>query len=289
MFEEKLSMIPGFSVNKKPSAAVNEHKPRKRFAKLGSNANHPITARMRDIKDRLRLTTAQLVYELNAYEHEHQKDSFGKRSSPDKPAWAPLTSVLMSSYLQGWVAQDLYMSQMAKRLENLLKFKEKSGEVVGNADIRTIMDGWYKTLGINPNDPNTSATRQLGRMIAPYYKRPVLTAISGRFNLGLITDGMQMVNITDAKGMTHDFLVDLKEQLLIKDNQEVKVGDVIQYSVLMQTSKKDGVSVVTQEPSINHTTFYRWYSQNKMPRSITTIEQVQAAVETAAKANKVAA
>lgn len=285
MFEEKISLIPGFSVGKKPSAAVNEHKPRKRFAKLGPNANHRLTIRMREIKERLRLTTAQLVYELNAYEQEHQQDNLGKYD-PDKPTWAKLTSVLMSSYLQGWVAQDIYMSQMTMRLENFLKFKKKNGDLAGNADIRTIMDGWYKTLGIAPNDPATSATRQLGRLIAPYYKRPVLAALSGRFSLGLITDGMQMVNITDAKGVTHDFLVDLKEPLLMKDNQEVKVGDVIQYSVLMQTSKKDGESVVTQEPSINHTTFYRWYSQNKMPRSITTIEQVQAAVEAAATANK---
>ena len=54
----------------------------------------------------------------------------------------------------------------------------------------------------------------------------------------------------------------------------------------MQTQKIGDKTIVTHEPSINHTTFFRWYSNNKMPRSIKTIELVQAAVDEAMKAMK---
>lgn len=285
MLEEKISIIPGFNRAAKPSRALAMHEPRKRFVKAGDNADHPHTVRMRAIKSELRLTTAQLVSELNTYEREHQAKNFHARTDPNTPAWLPMTSVLMSSYLQGWVVQEPYMALMAKRLENLYKFKkQQSGAFAIKGDIRTIMDGWYKALGIDPKDSSVSPYRQLGRLIAPYYKRPVLVAISGRFNLGLSHGKVRSFNITDADGNTHEFTLNPKEPVLIKDNQDVKVGDVIQYSVLMQTQKQGGKSVFTHEPSINHTTFFRWYSNNKMPRSIKTLELVQAAVNEAVKA-----
>ena len=308
MFEETLTIIPGFAVNKKPDRRVAMHEPRKRFVKAGENADHHHTVRMRAIKTELRLTTAQLVSELNAYEREHQSQNFHRRGAapkaakghavggslpkgadknrpdPNAPAWLPMTSVLMSSYLQGWVVQEAYMELMVKRLENLYAFKKEQGHLAPKSDIRTIMNGWYKSLGIDPNDSSTSPTRSLGRMIAPYYKRPVLAAINGKFRLGKVKDGLQHFRIIDAEGGAHDFTLSADEPILVKDGQNIKVADVLQYSVLMQTQKKDGEVIVTHEPSINHTTFFRWYSSNKMPRSIKTIQLVQAAVDEAAKA-----
>ena len=286
MFEEKFSIIPGFTQSKKPSSPAVFHEPRKRFVKAGDNAEHQHTIRIRAIKAELRLTTAQLVHELNAYEREHQSKNFHKRTDPGSPAWLPMTSVLMSSYLQGWVVQDAYMELMVKRLENLLKFKKKSGFSAPKGDIRKIIDGWYKALGIDPSDTSSSPTRQLGRMIAPYYKRPVLAAVKGVFHLGKIKNNLQPFHITSPDGVDHEFTLTPSEPILVKDGQEIKVGDVIQYSVLMQTVKKGDKVVLTHEPSINHTTFFRWYANNKMPRSIKTIELVQAAVDDAARAMK---
>lgn len=287
MLDEKFSIIPGFVSKPAPlSQAVAMHEPRKRFMKAGDNAEHPHTVRMRAIKDELRLTTTQLVKDLNDYEREHQVQNFHGRTDAGTPSWLPLTSVLMSSYLQGWVLQEPYMALMVKRLENLLVHKKSLGSVAPKGDIRSIMDGWYAALGIDPHDSSSSPTRQLGRVIAPYYKRPVLAAISGVFNLGLMQGDLRVFNITEADGTTHEFVLNPAEPIHVKDGQKIKIGDVIQYSVLMQTQKQDDKIVLTHEPSINHTTFYRWYAQNKMPRSIKTIELVQAAVDEAAKALK---
>lgn len=307
MSNETFSIIPGFDLNKKPDKRVQQHEPRKRFVKAGENATHPCTVRMRQIKSELRLTTAQLVAELNAYEKVHQSKNFHRRGAapkgkghaiggslprgadknrpdPNAPAWLPMTNVLMSSYLQGWVVQEAYMELMKKRLENLYEFKKAQGELAPKTDIRTIMNGWYKTLGIDPEDTSTSPTRMLGRLIAPYYKRPVLAGVAGTFKLDKVKDGWQHFHIIDAEGEKHEFMLTAGEPILVKDGQKVKVSDVLQYSVLMQTQRKDGKAVLTHEPSINHTTFFRWYSSNRMPRSIKTIELVQAAVDEAAKA-----
>lgn len=286
MLEQKLSIIPGFVHGKKPTRSAVVHEPRKRFVKAGDNADHPHTVRMREIKAELRLTTGQLVNELNVYEREHQSKNFHKRTDPNVPAWLPMTSVLMSSYLQGWVVQEPYMALMVKRLENLFQFKKKQGAVVPKGEIRKIMDSWYDALGIDLKDASSSPTRQLGRMIAPYYKRPVLAGISGIFHLGKLDKGLQSFSITDAEGDTHEFILNPKDPILVKDGQQIKTGDVIQYSVLMQTQKKGGKTVLSQEPCVNHTTFFRWYSNNRMPRSIKTIQLVQAAVDEAVKAMK---
>jgi hypothetical protein len=286
---ETFSIIPGFDLNKKPDKRVQQHEPRKRFVKAGKNATHRYTVQMRHIKSALRLTTAQLVAELNAYEKVHQSKNFHRRGAdknrpdPNAPAWLPMTNELMSSYLQGWVVQEAYMELMTKRLKYLYEFKKAQDELAPKTDIRTIMNSWYKTLGIDPEDTSTSPTRMLGRLIAPYYKRPVLAGVAGTFKLDKVMDGWQHVHITDSEGEKHEFMLTAGEPILVKDGQKVKVSDVLQYSVLMQTQKKEGKAVLTHEPSINHTTFFRWYSNNRMPRSIKTIELVQAAVDEAAK------
>lgn len=276
-------VLPGFrpeSLAGRPNVKIA---PRKRFLKAGDNASHPLTMRMRELKTKLQLTTTQLVKELNDYEREHQSHNFHGRAAPGTPPWMPLTPMLMSSYLQGWVTQEPYMALMEKRLTSLYKFKASKGKIALQDDIRTIMNGWYAKLGIDPEDTKNSPTRQLARMIAPYYKRPVLAAVSGKFHLGLIEGDQRFCTITDAEKVTHLVALNPQEPILVQGGQSVRVGEVLQYSVLMQTVKVGDKSVLTHEPSVNHTTFFRWYSANKMPRSIKTIELVQAAVEEAAR------
>ena len=285
--EETITLIPGLMLKAYEDVeAAAARSPRSRFAKAGENANHPHTEKMRVIKDALGLTTTQLVKELNAYEKEHQAANFHRSPDQHTPSWLPMTSVLMASYLQGWVIQESFMAQVAKRLENLYQHKAQQGEVRPQKDIRSIMDGWYKTLGIDASDPNNSPTRTLARLIAPFYKRPVLAAISGIFQLGMTTDEGQIFSITDSKKVVHHFTLNPNEPVLVEDGKKISEGDVIQYSVLMQTQKAGDKVILTHEPSINHTTFYRWYANNKMPRSIITLELVEAAVNEAAKLTK---
>lgn len=301
MFEEKLTTIPGFTAPKKPDPALVLREPRKRFMKTGENASHAHTVRMRAIKQTLRLTTAQLVSELNEYERKHQSHNFHKRGTlpskaslpkgadknrvdPNTPAWLPMTTVLMSSYLQGHVVQESYMSLMVTRLENLYEFKKSQGRLAPKSDIRTIMNQWYAKLGIDPEDSSTSPTRSLARLIAPYYKRPVLAPASGKLHIGKVKDGLQHIRITGAEDVVHEFTLSATDEILVKSGAQVKAGQTLQHSVLMATQKVDGETVLTQMPSIDHTTFFRWYSSNKMPRSIVTIELVQAAVDAAAQA-----
>ena len=276
-------MLPGIRAEALAARKDVKVTPRKRFLKAGDNASHPLTMRMRELKTKLQLTTTQLVKELNDYEREHQSHNFHGRAAPGTPPWMPLTPMLMSSYLQGWVMQEPYIALMEKRLTNLYKFKASKGKIAPKDDIRTIMNGWYAKLGIDPEDTKNSPTRQLARMIAPYYKRPVLAAISGKFHLGLIEGDQRICTITDAEKVTHSVALNPQEPILVQDGQTVRVGEVLQYSVLMQTVKVGDKSVLTHEPCVNHTTFFRWYSANKMPRSIKTIELVQAAVKEAAR------
>ena len=285
--KEYFSIIPGFDPSKKPSPLSETRKPRKRFVKAAVNADHPYTARLREIKTAMCLTTPQLVKELNDYERVHQSTNFNQRSSLIEPTWMMMNTVLLSSYLQGWVVRENYMVLMVHRLENLFKFKKSQGQVGIQADMRTIIEGWYKALGIDQTRPKSSPTRELANLIAPYYKRPVRAGMIGTFHLGVLINNPDTYTITDSEGITHEFPLNPDDPCLIKDGQEVKNPDVIQYSLLMQTVKKDGKVISLSEPSIDHTTFYRWYSNNKMPRSIETIELVQSAVDLAVKAMKI--
>lgn len=287
MVEETLSLIPRSSVERKPTPPVELHAARTRFEKLGDNADHPYTVRMRAIKEELRLTTRQLVEDLNLYEREFHADKFRRVEEDGNPPLLPMNPVLMSSYLQGWVMQKSYMSSVRKRLENFYKYKKsQQGCLSKNQSICTIMDGWFKVLGIDPKSTSVSPFRQFARSIAPFYKRPVLASMDGEFGLGELQGNLHLYTITDAEGVPHVFSLNPNEPILIKDKQQVKTGDVIQYSVLMGSQVRDGQAVVTDKPSIDHTTFFRWYTNNKMPRSIKTIELIQAAVDEAVKANK---
>jgi len=279
---EEISLIPGFTAPAKPRSGKLLVAPRERFLKMGPNATHPKTGQMRDIKEMLGLTTVQMATELNAYEKVHQSKNF-RRSVDGKPAWHKVDSLLISFYLQGWVMQDEFIDLMTLRLKNLYKFKKEQGQLAPKSDIQTIMHRWYKSLGINPSDHTVSPTRALAKLIAPYYRRPVLAKVSGKFKVEPLKGQQLMCTIVTDEGLTHRFGLDPAQPLEVSDGEKLRIGQVLQYAVLMQTSKQDGQEVLTHEPSINHTTFFRWYSQNKAPRSIKTLEMVQAAVDEAAK------
>jgi hypothetical protein len=282
MFKEEISLIPGFTMPALPRSGKLLIAPKTRFLKMGPNAEHPKTVQMREIKEKLRLTTVQLVAELNAYEKVHQSKNF-RRSMDGSPAWHKVGSVLMSSYLQGWVMQEEFIALMTLRLKNLYKFKKDQGQLAPKSDIQTIMNRWYKTLGIDPSDSTTSPTRSLAKRIAPFYRRPVLATVSGKFKIDSVKGHQLICKIVTDEGETHQFGLDPVQPLEVTDGEKLKVGQVLQYAVLMQTTKQAGKDVLTHEPSINHTTFFRWYSQNKAPRSIKTLDLVQAAVDEAAK------
>ena len=139
MYKEEVSLIPGFTMPARPPSGKLLTPPRTRFLKMGPNAEHPKTVQMREIKEKLRLTTVQLVAELNAYEKVHQSKNF-RRSVDGSPSWHKIGSVLMSSYLQGWVMQEEFIGLMATRLNNLYKFKKEQGQLAPKADIQTIMN-----------------------------------------------------------------------------------------------------------------------------------------------------
>lgn len=286
MIVETYSILPGFDFGKPVAAPVVKHQPRKKYHMDGSNANHPDTVRMREIKSTLQLTTAQLVKELIAYEREHQSEASRKYDDQLILAWTPITPVLMASYLQGWVVQSSYISVIRGRLENLYEFKMNQGIYEYRFGIRTVMDRWYWDLGIKTNDSSVSPTRQLARMIAPYYRRPVLVSVPGTFYLGPTDTAERYYTIRDSNDELHKFPLNASDPVLITDGTNVKQGDVVQYSILMQGNSIDGDTTSSKTPSIDHTTFYRWYTNNKMPRSINTINLVQDAVDLAVAAQK---
>jgi len=277
MPENQFLLIPGF-VPPTVTKGVLLQPPKTRFQKIGPNAEHRHTVSIRSIKEKLHLTTGQLVSELNAYERDHQSSNFRRRIE-GQPAWRKISPVLMSSYLQGWVMQEEYMALMLKRLQNLFRFKKEQGALAPTADIRTIMDSWYKTLKIDGTDEAVSPTRLLARLVAPFYHRPVLAGVSGKFHQGSKSAGVLQCAIVTAQDEVHEFTLDAKEPLEVKHLESIKAGQVLQYAVRMQAQKVAGQTALTHDPCINHTTFYRWYSKNKMPRSVKTIELVQAAVD----------
>ena len=258
-----------------------------RFLKLGSNAHHPLTLEIRKIKDNLHLTTGQLVKELNSFEKKYRKKDMGRKGPDGSPTFLPMKSVLMSAYLQGWVLQEPFMASVCERLQALQTHclsREKAFGV--DLPMREIMDKWFSELGIVKGDPAISPFRAMAKQIAPFYKRPVLCGDAGVFTLGGMKDGFRIYTIESESGEKNSYLLDPKEPILINENDSVEVGDLIQFAVLMRIQLEGGEYKITQDPSIDHTTFYRWYQTNKKPRSIKTLEMVQLAVEQAKTAAK---
>jgi len=106
------------------------------------------------------------------------------------------------------------------------------------------MDGWYRALGIDPKDTNVSPTRQLAKLIAPYYKRPVLAAVGGIFHLGLPVNGGQIYEITDIHGETHQFSLNPTEPVLVKDGVAYGPADLPNVSVFLGNTEASGSELI---------------------------------------------
>jgi hypothetical protein len=297
-----------------------EPKDRTRVPRDGVSANHPYTLRMQQIKKDLHMTTSQLVMALNAFENNpeirrlrkiYTKDyvpsvltlmrprvSESKREklrerileiesqgiapisidwSIEPPGWPLMKYELLASYLQGMVGDDRYMGMVLGRLERFYKSVGKSTEKPKS--IRDVMHNWFDRLGIKYNKPDgskvvySSPTRELAIAIAPFFKRPVLIPKSGTF---LLYDGFYMVDEPAKKkdiGLNPRYELNPKERVLIKHGTEVVAGTLVQWVRLEKNGK----------PSEDHTTFYRWYTEIRMPRSKLALDAVESAVQKAEK------
>jgi hypothetical protein len=260
-----------------------------RFRKAAKNADHPLTVDLRRMKNELGLTTKEMVKEMREFEQEHGfSDNERHGTSRD---FIPMTSVLMSSYLQGWVLQTLYMEAVHERLKKFHAYKMaslvKEPNPMFEDGITKIFDKWFKDLGIADKN-NPVPIRTFARVIAPFYKRPVTAKFSGTFLLGdAISEKEQYYFISENKEICHTFLLNRAEKVLVENGSHVNRGDLIQYSVLYRlVSKPDGsMNFDLSSPSADHTTFFRWYTTNNPPRSMQAFELVKSAVESAIKFN----
>lgn len=272
------------------SATVSQPVPKAagRFQKMGKNALHPLTVDMRRIKTDLGYTTRQLVNELKEYESKFgfaENDQHGVSRD-----FIPMNSVLMSSYLQGWVLQSSYMEAVHARLTKFYAHKALdvhfSPKSITKRNIRALFDKWFDELGIADmsNRANGAPMRTFAKIIAPYYKRPVTTKFDGVFTLGESYSTLeQAYTITDNLDISHSFVLNRAEKVFFKSGDYLKRSDIIQYSVLYPlVLKPDGKHYFDiNSPSADHTAFFRWYTSNKAPRSIKTLDFVAEAVDMA--------
>lgn len=253
---------------------------RGRFGKIAPNANHPLTISMRRMKDDLQLTTKQLVSELDAFEREYglPKDNYGVSRD-----YIVINPILMSSYLQGWVLQAPFISAVHNRLHRLYEHKTKYRN--DKCDFNELFPEWFKMLGIPDSDSNTRL-RTFSRVIAPYYKRAVLTRFPGVFRLGQSYGNIeQEYTIEGIDGIVHHFVLNRADEILIEDGSVVSKSDLIQYAILYPiVMKNEKVYFDINSPSADHTKFFRWYQYGKSPRSLKDVELVKQAVIDAAKA-----
>lgn len=254
-----------------------------RFAKLGENANHPLTVQMREIKASLGMTTNELVRAVNRFEKEHGRPEF-KTGEVVSSSYIPLKPVLLSSYLQGWVMQRDFMESVHKRLEAYWNFAKKERPVDRPKGIKSLMDAWFAKLGIDPNDEAVSPHRELARRISHVCKRAVVIDRNGVFQKGGDFDGgfgdfsdlgWYAIHEEGLKAQ-HCYLYRKTDGLLIQDGEIVNPGDVVQYT--KEIVSTDPLYAVSQENPINQSTFYRWYRSNKLPRARVAIDLIENAV-----------
>ena len=259
---------------------IADHSP-VRFLKLGPNSEHIHTTRIRQIKSDLQLTTSELVAELNDFERLIARENL---LADGAAKFSKMSVLKMGAYLQGNVLQESFMSDVRNRLEKLYEYKASHKSSIDiSSGIKNVMDGWFKTLGIDPKSTVVSPYRQLAFYIAPFYKRPLSNSIAGRFNLSsLIGDSLREFTVTDAKDVIHAFLLNNNEPVLFRHGELVEVRDVIQYSAVLH-QYENGAIVAKNEKGIAFSTLYRWYTFSDMKRSIQTLERVQEAVKEAAR------
>jgi hypothetical protein len=250
-----------------------------RFAKLGENADHPLTIKMREIKASLGMTTNELVKAVNRFEKEHAHPEFSS-SEVVSSSYIPLKRVLLSSYLQGWVMQKDFMESVHKRLEAYWNFAKQDKPIERPTGIKSLMEGWFNKLGIDPNDEAVSPHRELARRISHVCKRAVVIDRQGVFQAGgdfakSSELGWYAIHDEGLKSQ-HCYLYRKADGLLVQDGEIVSPGDVVQYS--KEITSNDPLYVVSQENPINQSTFYRWYRSNKLPRARVAIELIENAV-----------
>lgn len=261
-----------------------------RFPGLAENSDHHLTKRMREIKEKLNLTTRQLVSEIAKFESEN----LGKSKKVVKEvssSYIKLNCVMMSSYLQGRVLQLQYMQAVCDRLEAFYDFKMEHRDDHRQLrhqyhNMTSVVEGWLKALDIDTDQ--VSPYRTLAAMVNPFYKRAVFTPMEGVFKLDeLIDDDHQAYIVIDKEFDKHVYLLDPKEPVLVKDGQSLAIGDVIQYSFVI--SPVNGYAI-SQKKALNQSTFFRWYTNNTPPKSAKIIELINEAVAraVASKASSVA-
>jgi len=250
----------------------------KRFSEMGENATHPLTVRMREIKDGLLMTTRQLVRGVNEYEKSLKSKPSAKRDVSS--SYLPLNTVLLSSYLQGQVMQHSFIEAICSRLEAFNTYMQDRPGVHRSKDgMREIMDKWFSQLGIATDDPNISPFRHFAKLIEPHYKRAVFSDVAGIFILGEKIENLQVYTIKNDEGVIHSYLLNPAEPLLVANGAQVQVGTVLQYATeISASSDKSRLYAVCQEKGINQSSFYRWYTMDKMPRSSITVQNIQEAV-----------
>lgn len=187
------------------------------------------------------------------------------------------------------------MELMLARLENYFAFASKDSKGksnVGQRDIREVMHEWFRAFNITSVDK----FRPLAKILAPHLRRPVFAKAFGVIHFGDKEASLQHFKITEQGEAVAYGCVDLVNPVLVKDKQEVKLGDEIQCGLQFQTVKdpetkqpmmRDGKIVYLDQPIEDHTVFYRWYKTGNGPRSIQTLALVQEAVDKALAAKKI--
>jgi hypothetical protein len=246
---------------------------------------HPLTVELRSMKASLGLTTRELVNALTDFEKSQDAESGVALDTSQE--FIPINPVLMSSYLQGWVLQDSFIQSVHARVKRMYEHRFDANDVrqmvLENNGVQEVFDGWFAELGIKDKE-GTAPMRQFARMIAPYYKRPVSAKFEGVFRLGEKQQGLaRPYTITTYEGEVHHFVLNQAEEVLVKSGTAVKRGETIQYAVLypLVTTKDGGMAFDESAPSEDHTTFFRWYTSKKPPRSAVSLMLVKEAVKAA--------
>jgi hypothetical protein len=255
----------------------------------------PLVHMLRAIKDATGLTARQFQVAMLDYENKNAARVL-TICEEEGVQFSPVTHKSINAYLDGWVNQKSYNKAFLRRATEFFETYTASRKIV-NADMRDIMEGWFRKVGINYRDSSVSPTRALAAIIAPYYLRPVLAKASGTFKLLPVkqsdpyfqpysievtpkaTNGLTTKDAIKVKTLILDDLSPL-HPLLVEDGQEVEFGQILQHSLLMVRNSATG----EVSPSKDHVTLFRWYSQNKRPRSSMQIEAIDSAIEQYLKA-----
>jgi len=256
-----------------------------------------IVERMISLKNASALTARQFATFMSDFELANMRQVKEICAASNVP-FTPVTHVHLSAYLGGYVSGNDYNTAFYRRMQLFYAdyTANREASALGSKDnepIGTVMNRWFKALGIDPMDSSVSPYRALATAIAPHYKRQVIAKESGKFKV--ISSGSDFIKYSittperlGVKGALKGVLIpeqvhvyeDLSahEPLLVTHKDMVTKGEPLQYAVLMVRDKEGKLS-----PSVDHTMFYRWYKGLTAP---TTRDQVKRIEEAVAKARK---